>query len=432
MTVSEACPTCSAARAGYDYCGTCGTTAASVAPGSRANDPAAESPVVSREPAVSILDSLAAHSGLVVIAALFAIGIATLLFVGPNSDTSSGVRLEDRQRVAVVQSPIAARVSDVEPTPEASLPEPIARPTSVPRPSPNPTPTLDAVSRWSRSTEGLVTIVWLDWVKLDVSLLLNAPESFSTRCGDYRFRVFRLDTDEIEGLPNGQVRNSILQVEEEVEALVAACGSTGIAAFGADRLSSLQDLVASTRSVVAARLEAGGPTGRGELAIGTPSNRRVWQQSLTTYPLVQEFLSLRRAPSLSATIITTLKPSETVTLTDQIQSDDGFEFRKVVVADGREGWVGAQYLAGFNPPCGFYVNTQSLNVRTGPSTMYPLRTIDGDVVRLSETTAVAPIDVIGDWYMIDLPLDGWVVGSAVLSSCTYQGIVPVAHGDQYE
>lgn len=55
-------------------------------------------------------------------------------------------------------------------------------------------------------------------------------------------------------------------------------------------------------------------------------------------------VNVRANPGLSATILTLLPDESRVTLTEDVQEVDGFTWQKVILTDGRQGWIVTNFL----------------------------------------------------------------------------------------
>ncbi|HOL16976.1 MAG TPA: N-acetylmuramoyl-L-alanine amidase [Bacillota bacterium] len=79
---------------------------------------------------------------------------------------------------------------------------------------------------------------------------------------------------------------------------------------------------------------------------------------------------------------------------------------RVILPDGKAGWVSSPYTMAYDPPRYAIVEVDLLHVRSGPGTNY------GIVNRLSRNTAVAVLQEQNSWLRVILPggSQGWIAG----------------------
>lgn len=126
-------------------------------------------------------------------------------------------------------------------------------------------------------------------------------------------------------------------------------------------------------------------------------------------PLVVDasLLNVRSGAGTNHAVVTQI-PRATVVMA----VDEGNAWTRVILPDGKSGWVSSQYTKAYLPPRYAIVDTNLLNARSGPGTNHAI------VTQLSRNTAVAVLQEQNTWLRVILPngdqgwLAGWLTQSA--------------------
>ncbi len=120
-------------------------------------------------------------------------------------------------------------------------------------------------------------------------------------------------------------------------------------------------------------------------------------------PLVVDasLLNVRSGPGTSYEVIGQI-PRGTVV----VAAGASGAWAKVILPDGKAGWVSTTYTKAYDPPRYAIVEVDLLNVRSGPGTNY------GIVNQLSRSTAIAVLQEQNSWLRVILPGggQGWIAG----------------------
>ncbi len=112
-------------------------------------------------------------------------------------------------------------------------------------------------------------------------------------------------------------------------------------------------------------------------------------------------LNVRTGPGTNHSILTQIPRGTVVTVVDESNN-----WARVILPDGKAGWVSSQYTKTFLPPSYAIVDVNLLNVRSGPGTNH------GIVTQLSRNTSLAVLQEQNSWLRVLLPEggQGWLAG----------------------